>query len=58
MTPASERKILLNVEEDGESSLGWVKVDIPGYSPEQVAHHVLLLRDAGLVEAQDLSRLG
>jgi Hypothetical protein (DUF2513) len=51
------RKILFQVEEKGQPR-GWVDLAIPGYTPEQVAHHVWLLHDAGLIEAQDLSHTG
>ena len=48
------RKILFQVEEKGQAR-GLVDLEIPGYPPEQIAHHVWLLQDAGLIEAQDLS---
>lgn len=48
------RKILFQVEEKGQPR-GWVDLQIPGYTAEQIAHHVWLLQDAGLIEAQDLS---
>jgi len=48
------RQILLKIEEHPEP-MGWVELDIPGYSPEQAAYHVMILADAGLVEAVNLS---
>jgi Hypothetical protein (DUF2513) len=49
------RTILLQIEENEESPLGWVDLHIPNQSSEVVSYHVQLLRDAGLVEAQDVS---
>jgi hypothetical protein len=51
------RKILFQVDEKGQPR-GWVDLEIPGYAPEQIAHHIWLLQDGGLIEAQDLSHLG
>lgn len=48
------RKILFQVEETGQGQ-GWVDLEIPGYPPEQIAQHVRLLEEAGLVEALNLS---
>jgi hypothetical protein len=50
------RKILFQVEEKGQP-LGWVDLEIPGYAPEQIAQHVRLLEEAGLIEAQNLSTM-
>ena len=47
------RQILLGIEEYPEPM--WVELDIPGYTPEQVSYHVMLLADAGLVEAVSFS---
>ena len=52
------RKILLQIEAKGEDPLRLIQLDIPGHSESDVAYHVLLLRDAGLIEAQDLSTMG
>jgi DNA-binding transcriptional ArsR family regulator len=49
------RQILLQIEAKGEHPLGWLDLDILGYDAEVVSHHVLLLQDAGMLEAQDLS---
>lgn len=34
---------------------GWVDLEIDGYTPEQIAYHVLILADQGFIEAVDLS---
>jgi len=49
------RNILLQIEEKGGNPYKTIDLDIPDYSKEDVSHHVLLLRDAGFVEAYDLS---
>jgi len=43
------RTILLTVEEKGPPR-GFMQLDLPGYDPETVSHHVLLLGEAGLLE--------
>jgi len=48
------RKIMLAVEE-AASTLGTIEVKIDGYTDQQVAYHVALLREAGLLHAVDLS---
>ena len=48
------RAILLNVEQQGPPE-GWCDVQLPGHSEEEISYHVMLLRDAGLVEAVKLS---
>jgi hypothetical protein len=50
------RQILLEIEEKGPP-LGIVDLSIPGHDAEEVSFHVVLLRDAGLVEAQDLTTM-
>jgi hypothetical protein len=51
------RRILLAVEEAPCDSGGWVDRAIPDASEKQVAYHVMLLHQAGLVEATDLSTM-
>lgn len=48
------RKILLELEK-ARFQPGWIDLEIDGYSPEQVAYHVALLADKGLIEAQELT---
>ncbi len=49
------RDILLAVEKFDDDRLPPIQVDIPDRSREEVAYHVMLLADAGLIEAMDLS---
>lgn len=49
------RTILLAVEESEEDPTGWIKLDIPDRSAAEVAYYVMILAEAGLIEAQDLS---
>jgi len=47
------RAILLRVEET-PTATGWVALEFPGLSQEEVSYHVMLLAQAGLLEAGDL----
>ncbi len=49
------RDILLNLE-DKPFAPGTIKVEIDGKSEQDVSYHLKLLDQAGLVEAEDLSR--
>ena len=49
------RDILFAIEENDDDPLGWIDLNIPGRSPEAVAYHVMIIAEAGLIEAQDLS---
>ena len=51
------RKILLELE-DTPYELGAFDLELEGYSPDQISYHVMLLNEAGLIEANDLSTLG
>jgi len=51
------RQILLAIEDKGGHPHGWVDLEIQGHTAEVVAHHVLLLQDAGLVVAQNLTTM-
>jgi hypothetical protein len=51
------RQILLEIEKFPKAS-GPVPLDMPGRDPEEVAYHVKMMSQAGLVEALDLSTLG
>src|SRR5215208_2731090 len=48
------RKILLETEQYAKGT-GWVNIEIPGYSSEDVSYHVKILGEAGLLAAQDLT---
>jgi hypothetical protein len=53
------REILFKIEDAPEATgIGWVDVNIEGRSHEQISYHVVLLAEAGLVEAQDLTNSG
>ena len=49
------RDILFAIEKDEGDPLGWIDLELPGRSEKEVAYHVMLLEEAGLVEALDLS---
>ena len=51
------RQILLEVEKQpftGE----WVDLELEEYTPEEITYHVIILYEAGLIQAQDLSTFG
>ena len=48
------RQILLEIEKRPYDQ-GLIDLEIPGYTSSQVSYHVLLLKDAGLIEAIDFS---
>lgn len=52
------RQILLQIEEAGEAH-GWVELEIPGRNDDkdEISYHVMLLAQAGLIEAVDVSTL-
>ena len=53
------RERLLEIETNGASPIGWVEgIEIPGYSTEQINHHVWLLWEAGFIDALDNSSQG
>lgn len=49
------RKIMFKLEELPSYDLGAVELEIEGHSPNEVSYHVMLLDEAGLLEAQDFS---
>src|SRR6266481_2807845 len=49
------RIVLLSVEEKAGDPRGWVNLEIPGHSNQEISYHVTLLQDAGLLESCDLS---
>jgi hypothetical protein len=52
------REILFQVERDNSDPLKPVEVEVEGYSDVQINYHVMLLAEAGLIEAEDASTLG
>lgn len=48
------RTILLELEE-ADPTQGWYEITIPGRSEVEIAYHVRLMDEAGLIDAQDLS---
>ena len=51
------RSILLAIEANQNDPFDWIDLDIPGRSPWEVAYHIMILAEAGLIEAQDLSSM-
>ena len=52
------RDILLAVEASDEDPRGMIDLDIPGRSKKEVAYHVQLLGEAGLLDVRKLSTMG
>ena len=52
------RDILLALEERGNGRLAPVEIDIAGRSRAEIAYHVMITAQAGLVDAVDLSSPG
>jgi hypothetical protein len=52
------RDILLAVEVSDRDPRGWIDLAIPDRDPKEVAYHVKLLDEAGLLVAQNLCTLG
>ncbi|MCP2086131.1 UNVERIFIED_ORG: hypothetical protein J2Y81_002148 [Paraburkholderia sediminicola] len=52
------REILLALEASDHNPLGWVTLKIPERSPKEIAYHVMLLDEAGLIVGQDLCSMG
>ncbi len=50
------RKILLEIEEAPFSG-GWLDFDLEGYDESELSYHTMLLDEAGLIEAIDLSSM-
>jgi hypothetical protein len=48
------RQILLEIEKQPFTG-GWVDLSIEHYTPEELTYHVMILCEAGLIEAKDLS---
>ena len=52
------REILLAIERSDKSPLGWIDLDIPGRSLQDVSYNVMLLGEAGSIEVQNLCGMG
>ena len=53
------RRILQAIESSDEDPRGWIELDfLDEYPKNSVSYHVVLLADAGLIEAQDLMSMG
>lgn len=52
------RKVLFAVEEHSGDPRGWIDIELPEYSKDQISYHIMLLDSAGLIEAEDISCLG
>jgi hypothetical protein len=48
------RSVLLAIE-SYDAPRGWVTINLPGHTDEEIAYHVEILADAGFIEAEDLS---
>ena len=51
------RSILLEIEKWSTFDT-FFDVSVEGYTPHQIHYHVVLLHEAGLIEAMDMSALG
>lgn len=51
------REILLEVEASDTSPRSWINLSSEGHGEEVIAYHVMLLDEAGLLVAQDLSSM-
>ncbi|MCM2276320.1 MAG: DUF2513 domain-containing protein [Candidatus Didemnitutus sp.] len=49
---------ILKKLEDSSSVVGWVDLEFEGRSSEEVAYHVMLLHQAGYVDAQHITSRG
>ncbi|GLO51919.1 hypothetical protein PPUN110474_33200 [Pseudomonas putida] len=51
------REILLAVEASDKSPHSWINLSSEGHGEDVISYHVMLLHEAGLLVAQDLSSL-
>lgn len=51
------REILLAIEESDNEPLGWINISFPERSDQEVSYHVMLLAQADLITAKDLSTI-
>lgn len=52
------RLILLKIEQTADDPRLWINMEIPDYTTAEVSYHVMILNEAGLIEADDLSTRG
>lgn len=52
------RLLLLKLEETSDDPRLWIDLEIPNYTSEEVSYHIMILNEAGLIEACDLSTMG
>jgi hypothetical protein len=48
------RSILLKIEEQPFTG-AWVEISVDGYSPEEITYHIMLLAEADLIDADNVS---
>ena len=48
------RLIMIEIEKNPEP-MAWVEVHVPGHSYDEIAYHIMLLYEKGLVDANDCS---
>jgi DNA-binding transcriptional ArsR family regulator len=51
------RKILLETEEASNNPIEWMALNIEGYDPEFISYHVKIMKEAGLIDAENLTTL-
>lgn len=51
------RDILLATEASNEVPLKWTVLDLPGRTLQETSYHVMLMQEAGFIEARDLTNL-
>ncbi|MBP4001374.1 DUF2513 domain-containing protein [Pseudomonas koreensis] len=51
------REIMLIIEASDTSPDSWIDITIEGYNEDEISYHVMLLHEAGLIVAQDLSSI-
>ena len=52
------RLILLEIEKSNEDPRSEIRLQIPDYDSAAVSYHVMILHEADLIEADDLSTMG
>ena len=51
------RKILLETEEAANNPIEWIVLNIEGYDPALISYHVKIMKEAGLIDAENLTTL-
>jgi len=52
------RQILINIELCDDDPNGWIEVNIPDRTKLEISYHIMILAEAGLIEAEDLCSFG